>query len=263
MKVQVLAVTTSQTDHRLVQKMNIQTDSIIGNQCINNAVEIFDYCGHKIQYISTTTRGVGINRNIILMHADADICVFADDDMTFLNGYEKTVCKWFLQLPDADMIIFNLQGGKKERKKTTAVKRINRFNYGKYGAARLAFRTDSVRFCGVMFHTMFGGGCRYSCGEDTLFINDCLKKGLKIYAVPAELASIEDGKSTWFCGYTDKFFFDKGVLYVLLHKKAAYLLALYHCVKHREKYSDYGLLRAISQMFNGIRNTYPGSTNRG
>ena len=252
MAVQVLAVTTNQTEHVLHKQMNIQTDAIIGNQCGREAVEDLEYRGRNIRYLSTTTRGVGINRNQILMRANAEFSVFADDDMVFLDGYEETVCNWFSRLPDADIIVFNLEGGKKERKKTETVRRVHRFNYGKYGAARLALRTEAVQFSGVMFHTMFGGGCRYSCGEDTLFIHDCLKKGLKIVAVPAAIAGIVDGNSTWFCGYTDKFFYDKGVLYALLNGKTAYLTAVYHCVKHRKRYREFGLKNAIEKMFSGI-----------
>lgn len=252
MSVQVLAVTTNQTDYRLVEKMNIQTDALIGNQCDRDETVEIPYNGKKIRYVSTTTKGVGINRNLILMRADAEFCVFADDDMTFLDGYEKTVTDWFSRLPEADILVFNLQGGKKERKKTGAVKRVTRLNYGKFGAARLAFRTESVRFSGVMFHTMFGGGCRYSCGEDTLFLSDCLKKGLKIVAVPDAIASIVDGNSTWFRGYTDKFFYDKGVLYALLNKNTAYPAALYHCLKHSKRYREFGIGKAVARMFAGI-----------
>ncbi len=253
MAVQVLAVTTNRTRYDLHEKMNIQTDAVIGNQCERDAAEDFECGGRKIRYLCSSTRGVGINRNLILMQANAEFCVFADDDMTFLDGYEKTVSDWFSRIPDADMIVFNLQGGKKERKKTKSVQRINWFNYGKFGTARLAFRTESVRFSGVMFHTLFGGGCRYSCGEDTLFIHDCLKKGLKIVAVPDAIASIVDGNSSWFRGYSDKFFYDKGVLYALLNPHTAHLTAVYHCVKHRKRYQEFGLRNALTQMFAGIR----------
>lgn len=251
MKVQTLVVTTGQTDFSLPGKMNLQTDSLIGNQCGKNEICRFEYNGRQICYLSSDTRGVGINRNQILMRAEGELCVLADDDMTFLAGYEATVTQWFAKLPKADMLIFNLQGGKK-RYVNRSVRRITRFNYGRYGAARLAFRTRSVRFAGVTFHTMFGGGCEYSCGEDSLFLRECIRRGLKIYAVPAAIAQIEDGNSTWFTGYTDKFFFDKGVLYYALDKRFCKPLSVIHCWRHRNKYKSYGVGRAIRQMWKGI-----------
>lgn len=251
MKIQTLVVTTAQQDRSLPEKMNLRTDAIIGNQCGMDELTEFEYNGHIIQYISSSTTGVGINRNETLFRAGGDFCVLADDDMTFLDGYENTVRKWFDKLPQADMLIFNLEGGKK-RYKCKKVMKVNRLNYGKFGAARLAFRLKSVRFSGVTFHTMFGGGCEYSCGEDTLFLRECLRKGLKLYGVPASLAQIRDGNSTWFQGYTDKYFFDKGVLYYALNRRLCKLHALIHCLRYRSKYKDYGWKKAVQQMKKGM-----------
>lgn len=253
MKIQTLVVTINQTDHALLSKMNIQTDAVIGNQCGKEHVDNFEYGGYKIQMINTATNGVGVNRNEIMMRAACDICVLADDDMTFIDGYPKIVQEWFEKVPDADILIFNLIEAVERRHKNKKVSRINRFNYSKYGAARIAFRFNSVVFAGIMFHTMFGGGCQYGCGEDTLFLHDCLEKGLKIYGVPAAIAEIEpDGNSTWFQGYNDKYFFDRGVLRYVLNGRWSKAIAILHCVKHRNKYSKYGVKKAIHQMWKGI-----------
>ena len=251
MTVQTLVVTLQQDCRRLAEKMNIQTDAVIGNQCNINKYDQFEINGNSIQVISTTTRGVGINRNETLMRSNADICVLADDDMIFLDGYKQTVQYWFEKFPNADILIFNLQEEKPRRHKNTKVCRVGFMNYGRYGAARLAFRRESVCFSGVMFHTMFGGGCCYSCGEDTLFLNDCMKKGLRILAVPATLAKIHDGDSTWFNGYTDKYFFDKGVLYYALHNQLGKIHGLIHAIRYRKKYAQYGWKKAVKQMWNG------------
>ena len=72
----------------------------------------------------------------------------------------------------------------------------------------------------VLVAALFGGGAKYSAGEDSIFLKSCLDNGLKIYAVPYALAFLNDDRpSTWFNGYTDKYFFDKGVLYSCLYKK--------------------------------------------
>lgn len=252
MTTQTLVVTFRQEDHRLVENMNIQTDAVIGNQCDRDGLDKFEYNGKTMQMVSATTRGVGINRNEVMMRATADICIWADDDMTFLDGYEDTALDWFRRLPEADILVFNLQEEKPRRHRNETVKKIHQFNYGRYGAARLAFRRERVQFSGVMFHTMFGGGCRYSCGEDTLFLRECLRKGLKIMAVPAELAKIRDGDSTWFAGYTDEYFFDKGVLYYALNKRLCRVHALIHVFRYRVKYAEYGWKEAVKQMWKGI-----------
>lgn len=252
MNIQTLVVTTNQNDESLPKRMNIRTDAVVGNQCGRDEIYEFEYNGHRIQYVNSSLRGVGINRNHVLMRASGDICVLADDDMIFLPGYEDTVRNWFNKLPDADILIFNLEGGKK-RYKNKRITRITPLNYGKFGTARLAFRTRSVRFSGLMFHTMFGGGCEFSCGEDTLFLHNCLKNGLRIYGVPDSIAQISDDTSSWFNGYTDKFFFDKGVVYYALDHRLSEIHAWIHCLRHRKKYSEYGWINGAKQMIRGIR----------
>ncbi|MEQ2859014.1 glycosyltransferase family A protein [Brotocaccenecus cirricatena] len=251
MNVETLVVTTGQSDNHLPQQMHIQTDALIGNQCGKDSLSEHVYLGHKIRYINTSTHGVGINRNEVLMRATGDICVLADDDMVFLDGYEKTICTWFQKLPQADILLLNLEGGK-ARHRNTKVTRITTMNYGKYGAARIAFRREAVHFSGVMFHTMFGGGCRYSCGEDTLFLRDCLRKGLRIYGIPASIAQIDDSSSSWFQGYSDKYFQDKGILYYALDGKWGRLHAWIHCFRHRHRYHEYGWKNAVKQMVKGM-----------
>ena len=44
-----------------------------------------------------------------------------------------------------------------------------------------------------------------------------------------------EGDSTWFSGYHEKFFYDRGVLYHFLYGRLASLLALRFLLAHREK----------------------------
>ena len=73
MKVQVLVATMNQRDHSLPERMHLETDAIISNQCERNEVETFDYRGHRVKMYSFAERGVGLNRNNALMRADGDI----------------------------------------------------------------------------------------------------------------------------------------------------------------------------------------------
>lgn len=76
MTLQVLVVTMHQTDHSLLEKMNIQSDAIVVNQCSRNEVEWFMYNGHQILWMSLNERGIGLSRNTALMRATADIILF-------------------------------------------------------------------------------------------------------------------------------------------------------------------------------------------
>ena len=255
MKIEVLVATMDQNDHSLLDKLNIKTDAIIGNQCNRNEIEDFLYNSCNIKWLSFNERGVGLNRNNTLMRARADICVLADDDEVFYDDYEKIIASAFDKLPQADILIFNIDETTSKRYKNTKIKKINRYNFGRYGAVRLAFKREIVSLNNIFFNLNFGGGTKYRCGEDTLFLKECLEKKLKIYAVPESFAKLtEERKSTWFEGYTDKYFFDKGVLYYFISKKFCSLLALFHCYKHRKNYETYGWRKAYKKICCGIKN---------
>ena len=65
----MLVATMNQNDYSLLNKMNIQTDIIVGNQCAINKVEEFKYRGNNVRWYSFSEKGVGLNRNNALMRA--------------------------------------------------------------------------------------------------------------------------------------------------------------------------------------------------
>lgn len=253
MKIQTLVATMNQTDYSLIDKMNIATDAIFGNQCDRNEVVDFLHKDKKIKWLSFAERGVGLNRNNALMRADADVIMLADDDMVFVDGYDAVIKEAYERLPQADVIIFDLHYPNESRKPITKIKKLTAKKCMRFGAARISARLESIRIHGISFNLCFGGGARFSSGEDSLFLMDCVSKGLKVYSYPVVIASLCDRESSWFFGFNDKFFFDKGVLFSLLYPKTCKLGALVYCIKKRKKFKEYGFLNAYRQMKNGIR----------
>ena len=254
MKIEVLVATTDQKNHDLLDKMNIQTDAIVANQCSRNQIEKFTYKGKKIKYLSFSEKGVGLNRNNALSRTDADICIIADDDMIFLDGYEKKIKKVFDENPTADVVILNI----KEKEPTRYIIRkkfkVRYYNFMRFGAARIAFRRKSVTKNSIFFNLHFGGGTEFSAGEDVLFLAACLKKKLNIIAVPEYIALLSDErKSTWFQGYTEKFFKDKGVLYAAISNKWAWLLALQYILRRRSQYKGKPSIKVWKLILKGIK----------
>ena len=234
---QVLIASMNQSDHSLLEKMNIQSDAIVGNQCDRNSIEEFDWKGYKIKYLNFAEKGVGLNRNNALMRATADICVFADDDMVYLDGYVESIRTAFIELKNADVIVFNLLEDRPSRYIIKKVTRVSYFNYLRYGTARIAVRLNSIRFNGISFNLCFGGGTGRCHGEDNLFLTSCLDKGLNIYAVPVTIARLtEERESSWNKGYDEKYLKDQGELYRAISKKWCFLLCLQDILRHRKEY---------------------------
>lgn len=238
MKIQVLVAAMHQTDHSLPEKMKIQCDAIIGNQCDHNSIERYLWNGHSIEYLNFAERGVGLNRNNALMRATGDICLFADDDMIYCNDYLKTVKKAFRRHPDADVIAFNIIEDHPTRSIIKKEGRVWYHNYLRYGTARVAVRLNSIREKGISFNLCFGGGTEHCHGEDNIFLTDCLNKGLRIYAVPQYIARLtEERASTWNNGYDEKYLRDQGCLYRAISRRWWKLLCLQDAIRRHRSYN--------------------------
>lgn len=214
MGIEILVAAMNRKNHDILKEMNISSDAIIVNQCAEDRIERFKYNDHNILVMSFNERGVGLSRNTALMRATQDICVFADEDMVYVDHYSEIIEREFEKNPKADVILFRIDSLNSERpliliKKN---KRVRRKEAMRYGCARVAIRRSSQQKSNIWFSLLFGGGAKYGSGEDTIFLQDCLKKGLKIYKSTQKIADIKQEDSTWFDGYTSKLFFDKGVL---------------------------------------------------
>lgn len=255
MSVQVLVAAMHQQDHSLLEKMHIQSDAIIANQCDRNAVETFQWQGHTITYLHFKERGVGLNRNNALLRATGDLLLFADEDEVLSDGYPALMEQAFAAAPEAGGIVFNIDllgeaGGHRRNRK---VQRLHVYNALNYGTVRLGVRRTAVVRENLSFHTCFGGGTLYSCGEDTLFIGDMLKKGLKLYTSPHTIATVDNRVSGWFKGYTPKYMYDKGALFTALSPRLSALLCLQDALRHRGLYAsgNLSITRQLQLMHQG------------
>lgn len=236
MKLQFLVSAVKQDVRALAEKMDLQAESIIINQCDENKYEEFEYRGSRMRCYHFAERGVGLSRNNALLRADGDICLFADEDIVYRKGAAKAVTDAFEEHPEADMLLFNIKVQPSRRTYwTESCHRVHLYNCGRYPAYSFALRTGRLHGKNLTYSLLFGGGAKYSNGEDSLFISDCIRAGLKVYAVPVEIGEEVPRPSTWFNGYHEKFFYDRGVLYHALYGRLAVLMGMRFLLKNREE----------------------------
>ena len=254
MKLQVLAAAVNQEPETLAEKMNLETEAVIVNQCGRYDYREYLHKDRLIRCFSMTERGVGLSRNTALLHAEGEICLFSDEDIVFDSGYERKVLDAFEKNPDADLITFNFRVDElRATYYNETCRRIRWYNYGRYPTYAVAARLEALRRANVGFSLLFGGGARYSNGEDSLFLRDCLKKGLKIFASTEVIGEEKERESTWFHGYNDKFFRDRGVLYHFLYGKMAVPFSLRFLMAHRDEMcGEIGWKKAYGLMKEGI-----------
>lgn len=232
--VQVVAVTMDADGLDVLSRMGVVGSAVLGNQTTFEAVwKGQSSRGDGWVGVCEKTRGVGKNRNAALRAATGDIVLLADDDMRFVPGYEEIAARAYNEYPQADVIVFNLGGSVGGRRMVSKVTRVRWFNYQRIGGARLSFRLSKVRGEGLEFSTLFGAGARYSAGEDTLFLRDCLSARLRVICVPVSVADLVDlRESTWFRGYNLDFFHSRGALFAAVSRISWRLLVLQFLVRH-------------------------------
>lgn len=253
--VEVLVATMGQEDLQLQEKMNVQCDCLIANQ---NG--IWGYQEQKkpfgtVRMITSATKGVGINRNLALSNAKGDILLFADDDVRYYDGTLEAVERAFRELPDADVIAFGMdmtRNGELSARRSEPCKRRHLWNAMRFGACRIAIRRSAVQKHSLSFSELFGGGSEYSCGEDTLFLRECFRKKLKVYSHSYVLGTCQRDCSSWFTGYTDKFFFDYGALLMSAFPRGKHWIK-WHFAKKLSKKTGIAIPKIISLMNAGIK----------
>ncbi len=235
LSLQVLIAAMNQTDFSLIRNMNINADCVMANQTDNTSGGNFEIQNHNVAVINSTLVGIGENRNLAIDNATADIVLFADDDMVYANNMVEGVLNAFKQNKKADVIIFGctetdsngdvvMEYAHKNRRRLFA-------NSLRFPAYVIAARRKRLKRKKVRFSCMFGSGSAYAFGEDTVFLADCFKRGLKVYS-----SDFNIGTSTkelkWFEGYNDKFFFTKGAIYSCIFGKAAPIVSIYYAKKY-------------------------------
>lgn len=253
MEIEVLVATMYQKNLNLYKDMNIKTNVIFANQSNRTNYQEAELDGNKLKMITTAQRGVGKNRNLGLLYSDAEICIFADDDLRYLDNYKDTLEQAFKEIPNADIITFNVDIENTYSKKNKRIKRLFFWNVLNYGAPRIAIRRESIVKKNLWFSLLYGGGSEYSSGEDSLFLIEALNKGLKIYSFPEKIADIKQGQSTWFKGYNEKYFVDKGYWLANAFPKMKYFIALYFGYKLKNKNKEFNILDILKFLLKGIK----------
>ena len=264
-RLQILISAVNKEPKELIGSMNLDCDAVIVNQLIGDdsgktlneengeCIQLFgDY---EARIITRREKGVGLSRNTALEASDHELIQFGDDDIFYDDGYAKRVVAEFDAHPEADILLFNVKAQEgRETYWNEDFAKVNWQNYGRYPAYAICARRERLMESGARYSLLFGGGAPYMNGEDSLFLHDCLKAGLNIYRTTVAIGKEKQGQSTWFKGYTDKFFFDRGVLYHFLYGKMAVILGFRFLFKNRkEMCKEKGLLKCWGLLIKGVK----------
>lgn len=173
--------------------------------------------------------------------------------MVYTDDYVEKIVMSFEKHPKADLIVFNLKSQNPDRPEAIVENeyKLHWYNSLKFGACRIAIRQDAIRKANVFYSLLFGGGAKYQSGEDNLFVIQCLKKGIKGLASNLTIGTVLQEESTWFKGFDEKYFFDKGVLMKQCFGPWAKILLVALLAKNGHQTQKIGLKKALGYAFKG------------
>lgn len=257
MDLQVLVATMNQKDYSLLEKMNIDSNAIVINQCGKNSYNEIEYNNKKIKWFNSSDIGLSKSRNMALKYATGDICIFADDDLEYVENYSNIIVQQFKLYPKADIITFQVEGVEKKFKNYyEKPRKLNYVTSMKVSSVEIAFRLDSIKKTEVKFDENFGSGAKYKMGEENIFLTQCIKKGLKIIYIPVKIANLHIGDSSWFNGYDKDYFISKGAQFTAMSNLFSIPFIVQFAIRKRKIFNHQtSVLYAIKYMLEG-RNKY-------
>lgn len=252
LKLEVL-ISCMYQDSSIAQRSAVTGDAVVINQCGKEDFTVLPTRDGRVKIYDSLSRGLTVSRNLAIERSSADICLLCDDDERFLPDYRQKIVTAYRKLPQADVIIFKMADRPPSFKD-----KVMRLRYPltmKVSSWQISFRRASLIESGVRFDELMGAGTGNGAEEELKFLTDCEKAGLSIYYVPSEIASVGQTSSTWFKGYDEEFFRNRGsTTRYILGTLPAVMYALYYVLAKRDMYSrDISPANALRAILKGIR----------
>ena len=253
MKLEVLMSCMHQADDELVRKSRITGDVVVINQCDRDGYDEYPTPTGRARMFHTTQRGLTKSRNMAFARSQADICLLCDDDETLETDYEARILEAYDELPQADVIVVKIRNWRNALGEQT--RQIRFPQTMKVSSIQISFRRQSLLDQGIRFDELLGAGSGNGAEEELKFLTDCEKAGLKIFFVPVTVAALTSEESTWFGGFTEIFFENRGATTrYILGTGLALLYAVYYIIRKRNLYrKSITPARALRATFRGIR----------
>lgn len=255
----VVLVATLDTENvkGLVKEMNLENlETIVVNQSRQGRVTSQLLEDGKTKILYSDRLGLSASRNDALNLAPyTAICQIADDDMVFVEDYEKLVDQAYQEFPDADMIVFYVDQERSELSKKPLKKgKMNHITAMKTSSVQISFKKSSLVDRGITFDERFGIGAPYTFGEENILLFDALRKGLKIYSYPEKIATLRDRESHWDRTPTPSLCQNRGAVFKRMSPKWYWLLIIQFAIRKRQMMRpEISILANLKYMFQGAR----------
>lgn len=259
MKLQHIISTMHRKEYSFLNEMNLSQDVLVVNQADTDNEESFVQNNKNIQVVTTKERGLSNSRNMLLDNVTGDIAILGDDDLYYLDGYDKIIEEAYRQYPKADIIAFRFTQvlGEETRKQFPKAKRLKLFGIGKIASVEITFKPKFIKEKGIRFDPLLGLGAEFGSGEENAFLADALRAGLTVQYVPSTICYLmpdPEDRQKWKDGFNEDYFVKKGACFYRIYKGLflpfswAFIL-----LKKRNLFKDVPFMKAIRWMRQGKR----------
>jgi glycosyltransferase involved in cell wall biosynthesis len=172
----------------------------------------------NIRVINSNEIGLSRSRNLAINHAVGNICLLADDDVVYLQDFEKSILESYNKLPDADVITFKTitTENKPYSKYPNQITDLHTF-YKKVLSVEISFKRESILQNNLFFDENFGLGSVFQDGENRLFFEEVFKiNQIKTYFTPENIVIHQPSSSSDDVA-SDRFIFARSALNYKLH----------------------------------------------
>lgn len=239
-----------------IDRSFFETNTIIINQLpINYDDSINERKVDNFIWYDVDQKGLSKSRNIGIDFADSTYLYLTDDDVILNPNFSEIVLNNFENNADADVLAFQVNGiNRKYKDYSQEIKKIGFLSSQKLSSVQLVFKTKFLKNSNIFYDELFGTGSVYSMGEENILLFDLIKNGANIYYIPEEIGKVYVGDSSWFNGFTNKYFFDRGAIIKRMYGSLAPMyITIFALSKYQLYKKDNSFREAIKQMNKGAR----------
>jgi glycosyltransferase involved in cell wall biosynthesis len=251
--IEIIVSTNNKNIEHVIENFNSLSPTkvlIIQQTDIKNEIDIKN---ENIKLLTFSETGLSKARNRGLEYSSGDIIVVADDDLKYLENFTSIIEDAFQLHPEIDIITFQITTpeGKPYKKYKDSSFLHNIFSINKVSSVEIAFRKKKIAGI-ISFDENFGLGSKYPLGEETIFLADAIKNGLKILYMPIPIV-IHPKESSGKL-YTEKKIIARGAKFKRIYGYYASIIAFLFAIKKYKEYNkQFSFIQYINLIFKGIK----------
>ena len=184
-ELEILISTINRISLDFLKKMFLKHDFLdfnilIVNQTTKDKILISEH--NKIRVINSFEKGLSKSRNLALKNAIKPICLIADDDVIFLEGFEENILEAHRNNKHPIITFQTLTSENKLYwKYPNSSRSLNNFMIRQTLSIEITLKKDFLNQ--LSFDERFGLGAKFEDGENFIFLTEARKKQLKMWFV--------------------------------------------------------------------------------